>query len=199
MTINDNKMEYIGTVKEGYIFTNRLSGLSKDDVVYNYDKIGKSRRTQKNIKTDYTKNMFDYILIYQGTGRITSKHRVVRVLQIQNLNCIELPNKGMRSLVMDLSYDDFFEYDAYDSQKYAIELEKIEDCDYELSDFVSWNKLERFNKQYPNYKERTPFVEIGIGFNGEQIGGGVNYNPPKEEMCKLTKYTGLTKVIKVEQ
>ncbi len=67
----------------------------------------------------------------------------------------------------------------------------------ELNQFVSVSKLDKFNKRYPKYETIETFIEYGVGINNEQYDTGTNYNPPKEFMCKLTKYTGITRVLKI--
>ena len=152
-------MEYIGVVQgittdyrdtefreeivTGYLFTNRLSGLSKDDIVYHYDKKGKRivcphcygeggyiDRSGDGIDCEYCNldgefNQWNEILqktfIYQGTGRILSKHRVV---EVWDLSSAKYPQKvrlitGLSSVTLIAR--------GFKWQNYIIKLEKIKD------------------------------------------------------------------------
>jgi|LGVF01.2.fsa_nt_gb hypothetical protein len=185
---------FLAVVQDNYIFTNRLAGLSVGDSVYHYDKIGKKMLLDeyKIIRTDrlnidlnkvYTYEELPNVVMggervkqltkHQGTGRITQLYKAVEVSMD---NCYT---------PMENNY------------KYVIKLEKIKDIDMELNQFVSVSKLDKFNKRYPKYETIETFIEYGVGINNEQYDTGTNYNPPKEFMCKLTKYTGITRVLKI--
>jgi hypothetical protein len=148
---------FIGNIKNGYMFTNKLSGISKDDIIYNYDKIysvkGKPLGHHRNGSTT-----FEYT---RKGGKITKKYRVVEVYDIWE-NVRNTPNEtGMEP-------------------HYKIKCELIEKVDYELSKFVSWRKHIEYDKKI------------------KKLG-----SVPREEVIKwwtnnkLTRYNGLTKVIKI--
>ena len=160
-------MDFIAVVKGNYIFTNRLSGIKQNDLVYHYDKKGKKHK-EKEIQLPYGE-VLGWEWEHEGTGRITQLYKVVGLI----------------------NPDDLGEYGLLELRgyKYAIKVELIKDIDMELSDFVSWNK---WNKSI--------IQECGTGiddcnicdYDGEcPIQFNTAYNN------KLTRYTGLCKVIRL--
>ncbi len=194
-------MDYIGVVKDNYLFTN--SKLSKGDIVYHYNKLGKMWPLCTQSDTLMRDKIFNEMVekdvnyrpyhingkFYQGTGRITSKYRVVEVYETSFVDGTWYYTKGniIKGIVPMLTIKGF----GYKGQRFEVKLEKIKDVDLELSDFVSWNKVNNHVKWYNKNYETNNSVEGFIRSYNQPI--VMNYI----NRFKLTKYTGLTRCIRI--
>ena len=200
-------MLYIGRIKNGYMFTNNRKqveamqqALSNNETVevYNYDKLG--RQIQWEIVDpidneqitvldnplflkDYRDKGYEIKPSYQGTGRILAKHRVVEVYRKEELH--HILNGAEICLMVKVEDNKYYNLGSvkelgYTNQNFAIKLELIEEVDMELSNFASYSRVNKVQKDFNKegiYDSKVTLIKEGVGM--------------------LTKYNGLTRVIHI--
>ena len=115
----------------------------------------------------------DYENLYEGTGKVIAKYKVVEVHCKDELDRITQYNLDASEDLCECGWRD---------ETYIYKLEKIEDVSMELSEFVSWNKI--------NLKAKS----IAHNVNGWDYNKAFNYWKHWDNFT-LTRYNGLTKVI----
>lgn len=191
-------MNYIYNTKrinDNYMFHNKE--LSNGDIVWGYEPKGKKLY---NYSVDYSDNKpSEYGSIYEGTGTVTKKYKVVEVYMHLEINypdrehheydIIGLGNEEYEKLITTSAYDDKNIY----LTNYAYKLEKISDVSMELSEFQSIKKI--FVGYQTEYGEFIPKEHYRRDYDELDRRGLSKTSCYDYEFKPLTRYNKLTQVI----
>lgn len=183
-------MEYIGTVKDNYMFTNKLSGIKQGDIIYNYDKLGKliEKGHYADVYQYETNGISRFIgskyveTQHEGTGKISGKYRVVEVLD---------DGMTLDYLVGKITPIQFAKWE----DKYAIKCSLIEKVDMDLNEFYSYRRFDKEVKRLMKLNHKWSYVALGKEIMANRV-AGMSYKG-KWSILELTRYNGLMKVIKI--
>jgi len=153
------------------------------------------------------------LCVHEGTGKITQLYKVVEVLdlglfeselkwcgdrsyEIVSYNGIEL---DIDDKIKGQAYQDILSYKSafqeklfnYKNQRFIIKLELIKDIDMELSEFVSWNKLDK-DKDY-DVINGVLYWSWKPQFEGDYD----DMHSVDKNNYLLTRYTKLQRVIRI--
>ena len=187
-------MEYLGTINNGYMFTNKLSGITKGDIVYHYDKLGKEELVNeyKIIRTGRLNIDLNKIYTYEELPLV-----VMGGERVKQLSKRKGGNITAKYRVVEVYETSYFPEVGVIKKHFKIKVEKIEECNIELSEFVSWKRVQEMNE----YIELNKYIRDANHLSNPKMvtkGQQDSYFSFVDKLMKnikLTKYVGLQKVI----